>query len=198
MDPVEQACAVLERGGLVVVPTDTVYGVAASLRSDAIDALFAAKGRPRRKALPVLGANVDQLRDIARFSSMAEKLARAFWPGPLTMVLPRVASFTIDLGGVAGDTVAVRVPLDPATLRLIEASGPLAVTSANASGEPPATTIEMATVALGGAAEPYVDAGPLEGEPSTILELFEEPTILRDGPVSADALEEVLGIRPRR
>ena len=181
----------------MVVPTDTVYGVAASLRSDAIDALFAAKGRPRTKALPVLGANVSQLRAIARFSSTAEQLARAFWPGPLTLVLPRVDSFTIDLGGVARDTVAVRVPLHPATLRLLEASGPLAVTSANASGEPPAATIEMATRALGGTVEPYLDAGPLEGEPSTILELVEEPTILRHGPVSAVALEEVLGIRPR-
>jgi L-threonylcarbamoyladenylate synthase len=183
-----RALGALAAGEAVVIPTDTVYGVAARLdRPSALAAIFRAKGRPRDKALPVLADGVEALDGIAVLGETARLLAARFWPGPLTIVVPRAAGFTVDLGGV-DDTLAVRVPACPTALALLESSGALAVTSANRSGEPPAATVAEARRALGSSVKVFVDAGRRAGDASTIVSLVGRPRILRPGPLSPEAV----------
>jgi L-threonylcarbamoyladenylate synthase len=180
----DRAVAALESGSIVVVPTDTVYGIAALPRiARAIEAIFEAKGRPEDKPLPVLGASVADLAAIVEFDDRAQKLARRFWPGPLTLVLPRAPGFEADLGGTGATSVGVRVPAFDLALTLLGRTGPLAVTSANKSGEAPATTAEAARRALGDAVEVVIDGGRRGGVPSTVLSLVDEPAIIRRGPL---------------
>ena len=186
----ERAEEALRAGRLVVIPTDTVYGVAA-LPGVAED-LFAAKGRPEDKAIPVLGARAADLESIAEFDERATRIAARFWPGPLTLVLPRAPGFTVDLGGIDAETVAVRVPAHDVALELLDRSGPLAVTSANRSGEPAATTVHHARAALGDAVAVYVDAGECGGAPSTVASLVGELRLLRPGPVDEEGLRRSL------
>jgi L-threonylcarbamoyladenylate synthase len=177
---IDKAVAALESGLIVILPTDTVYGIGALPRlPHAIEAVFRAKGRPEDKPLPVLGASLSDLAAIVDFDSRARDLAGRFWPGPLTLVLPRAAGFDADLGGSAASGVGVRVPGLDLALNLLERSGPLAVTSANKSGEPPATTAEEARHAV--AAEVVLDGGVCDGVPSTVLSLVGEPRIARPG-----------------
>jgi L-threonylcarbamoyladenylate synthase len=184
-DPValDLALRALENGELVVIPTDTVYGLAARPdRPGALDAVFAAKGRPAGLALPVLVAGTDQARRLGVLTVPAEQLAAAFWPGALTLVLHRQAGFGAALGG-DGATVGVRMPAHLQVLRLLEAAGPLAVTSANRSGQPtPATAAEIAEV-FGRAVAVYLDGGPSPGSvPSTVVSFVSgEPVVLREG-----------------
>ncbi len=181
-DSVEPVAEHLRRGGMAVIPTDTVYGIAAPLEQQAVDAMFEIKQRPRAKALPLLGAAAQDLLEFVDFDERAYKLAERHWPGPLTLVLPRAERFELDLGG-DGRGVAVRVPAFPLTLSLLEVTGPLAVTSANASGAPPATNLEEATAALADARIVYLDGGETpSGEPSMVLSLLgDEPVVLRPG-----------------
>jgi len=141
-DPLADARLAADRGGLIVFPTDTVYGI--GCRPDVASAtarLFGAKERPRGLTLPVLAGSTAAARAIARFDDRADRLAFALWPGALTMVLPRTpVSESWDLGGEEA-TIGVRVPDHPMALALL-AAGPLATTSANRSGEPPATTCD--------------------------------------------------------
>lgn len=191
---VERALEALRAGGLVVLPTDTVYGVGCLPGAPGgIAALFAAKGRPRAKAIPVLGARRADLAAVAVFDARADALAARFWPGPLTLVLPRAPGFDHDLGGEDLATVALRVPAHPLARALLSASGPLAVTSANRSGEPPAATVEQARAALGGAVAVYLDGGPSTGEPSTVARLTAGGVeVLRAGALDAAALNAAL------
>jgi tRNA threonylcarbamoyl adenosine modification protein (Sua5/YciO/YrdC/YwlC family) len=169
----------LEQGQVVGVPTDTVYGLAARPdRPDAIRRIFELKGRPLDRPLPVLGADRRSLGSVALFNAVADELARRFWPGPLTLVLTRAPGFDHDLGGGAQDTVAVRVPAHPQTRWLLAAAGPLAVTSANRSGEPPEVTAEGTQRLFD---VPVIDGGKAAGEPSTIVDLTGEPRVLRIG-----------------
>lgn len=189
LNPAGDAVAVVQQGGVIVMPTDTVYGLAA--RPDvpgAVAAIFAIKQRPSEKPLPVLGANVDALRDVVDVDERARRLADAFWPGPLTLVLPRAEAFTCDLGGRSSATVAVRVPALDVALDLLERTGPLAVTSANTSGAPPAVTVEEARAALGGRVDVFIDGGRVGGAPSTVLDLVEGPRVLREGALSGEEL----------
>jgi tRNA threonylcarbamoyl adenosine modification protein (Sua5/YciO/YrdC/YwlC family) len=187
MTPAEIARALMG-GGVAVIPTDTVYGLAASLTEPgAIERVFELKGRPPTKSLPVLGASLDALRVIAAFDGDAEALGRKHWPGPLTLVLARAPGFVVDLGGDWSSTVAVRVPDRAVTLELLEITGPLAVTSANRSGEEPASTPAEARAAFG-ADVPLLDDGPLAGEVSTVLSLVAGRTILREGAIPATDL----------
>jgi tRNA threonylcarbamoyl adenosine modification protein (Sua5/YciO/YrdC/YwlC family) len=174
----------------VVVPTDTVYGLAASLRAaGGVDELFRQKGRPREKAIPVLGHDPAALEAVASFDERARVAAR-LWPGPLTIVLPRAPGFTADLGGT-GDSVAVRIPEHPLVLELLSITGPLAVTSANLSGRPPLTTAQDARrVFPSGMA--VLDGGTCEGAPSTVLDLTGEPRILRAGALDAGDLQALM------
>ena len=182
MSDAERAVGALRSGALVVLPTDTVYGVGALPDSaGGIDKLFEVKGRPREKAIPILAASFDDLHEVGTFDARASALAEAFWPGALTMVLPRHRRFTIDLGGTDAKTVAVRIPGDKTTQQILKQTGPLAVTSANHSGDPAATTVEAAREALGDAVEVYVDGGRVRGKGSTVVSLVGELRCLREG-----------------
>lgn len=182
-DPVVDAIAAARRGDLIVFPTDTVYGIAA--RPDdatATDRLFDAKRRPRDLTLPVLVSNAGQAREIARFDDRAARLAQGFWPGALTLVLPRTpASEGWDLGGDRA-SIGVRVPDHPLALAVL-AGGALATTSANRSGEAPASTCAELLEAFGGDVEVYLcQDDPLVGEPSAVVSLLSDPPeILRGG-----------------
>ena len=179
----------LTAGDVIVVPTDTVYGLGCLPHlPDAVKRIFELKGRPDEKPLPVLGATLESLSSVANFDERATQLAREHWPGPLTLVLPRAEGFTYDLGGDDVATVAVRVPKHETILELLASSGPLAVTSANRSGEPPATTIDEARAVFGDGPAAYVDGGICRGVPSTVLSLAGAPTVLREGSLSAGDL----------
>ena len=191
--PVDQAVEVIRAGGLVVIPTDTVYGLCCDVTDpEAIGAIFRIKGRPSSKPLPVLGADPGALTSVAAFDRRAELVGRVFWPGPLTIVLPRAPGFEADLGGSGDATVAVRVPAADVALQLLARTGPLAVTSANLSGEPPAASVEEARAALGDDVGAYLDGGPAEGQPSTVVSLVGEMQVLRDGPISRAELTQTL------
>jgi len=188
----EAASAALRRGRLVVVPTDTVYGVAALPRSHGgVAAIFAAKGRPPTKPIPVLAATVDDLLDVVIFDPRAHVVAAALWPGPLTLVLPRRPDWPYDLGGDPA-TVAVRLPANDVAAALLERTGPLAVTSANRSGAPSAMTVEQARSALGDQVAVYLDGGPSSDTPSTVVSLVGEIRLLREGAVSLERIQSAI------
>jgi len=176
----EELIAALGRGEVVVIPTDTVYGLAARVDiPEAIERIFELKNRPSDKPLPVLASSLDALSGVAAFDDRARTLADSFWPGPLTLVVNRAAGFTVDLGVGGEDTVGVRVPEHELTRRLLELCGPLAVTSANPSGEPAATNAEMATELFPDLL--VLDGGPGDGQPSAVVSLVGPPQILRSG-----------------
>lgn len=189
--PVEEAAAAAARGELVIFPTDTVYGLGTRPDDPAATArVFATKGRPLDLTLPVLVDSLDAARSVARFDERAGQLALTTWPGALTLVLPRTSvSRPWDLGG-AGDTVGVRMPRHPLALALLGATGPLAVTSANRSGEPPVRTCDELTAVFGDRVAVYLcEESPLEGLASTVLDLTgPEIRLLRAGSVDPAAL----------
>jgi tRNA threonylcarbamoyl adenosine modification protein (Sua5/YciO/YrdC/YwlC family) len=190
------ALAALARGDLVVVPTDTVYGLAADPSvPGAVDRLLAAKGRTRSMPPPVLVASQVQAKALTRSISGPERaLMRSFWPGALTLVLPKRA----DLGwDPAPPTVALRQPDHPIALSLLRQSGPLAVSSANLTGRPPALTVHDAVAQLGNKVAVYVDGGPVPGgEASTVVAVTGgEAKVLRLGAVPAVAIALALSSR---
>lgn len=183
-------------GEVVVLPTDTVYGVGVdAFASDAVAAVLEAKGRGREMPMPVLVPNPQTVDGLAaNVPAYARDLIGAFWPGPLTLVLQSQSSLMWDLGETNG-TVALRMPRNDIALKLLDEVGPMAVTSANVSGQPPAQTILDAATQLGSAVRIYLDAGPSDGGlASTILDCTREfPFILRAGAVTADQIQEVIG-----
>jgi tRNA threonylcarbamoyl adenosine modification protein (Sua5/YciO/YrdC/YwlC family) len=193
---IDAAVAVIARGGLIVIPTDTVYGVAADAFSpSAVDALLAAKMRGRDMPVPVLVGTVATLDGLAPDRpDSANELVEAFWPGGLTLVLRHTSSLAWDLGETRG-TVALRMPLHPVALELLVKTGPLAVSSANVSGQPATITAAEALEQLGGSVEVYLDGGPCaEPVPSSIVDLTgPQPRLVRQGAVSAD---DLLGVLP--
>ena len=190
------AAEAVRRGELVVLPTDTVYGVGVdAFAPDAVAAVLAAKGRGREMPPPVLVPNQRTVDGLAtNVPDYARDLIKAFWPGPLTLVLLAQSSLMWDLGETNG-TVALRMPQEDTALKLLVEVGPMAVTSANVSGQPPAKTILDATAQLGAAVSVYLDAGPCAGGlPSTILDCTgESPVILRAGALSIGQVQQVLG-----
>ncbi len=182
---IASAVAALKRGRVVGVPTDTVYGIAADPHSEqAVAALYAIKGRPGARPIPLLAASPAHAGMVAELSPAAEEYALAHWPGALTLVLPRRTVMPPWVGDPARQTVAVRVPDHPVALALLAASGPLAVTSANASGEEPATDDTSARQALGQAVALYLPGTCPGGESSTVVDFTADPpTVLREGPV---------------
>lgn len=191
----------LGRGELVVVPTDTVYGVAADAFSpEAVQRLLDAKGRGRQSPPPVLIADTTMLHALAaEVVEPVTKLAEAFWPGPLTVVLTAQPSLSWDLGETAG-TVALRIPDQALTRELIRETGPLAVSSANTTGAPAATDIASANEMLGEAIAVYLDAGEVAGDgtASTIVDATALTAdggvlrVLREGGVSREAIAALL------
>ena len=196
MSTVAEAVAAVQAGRLVVLPTDTVYGIGADAFSpSAVNALLAAKGRGRDMPVPVLIGSLQTLDGIAEgVSDTARRLIDAFWPGALSLVLRHPGTLAWDLGETAG-TVLVRMPLHATALEVLAAAGPMAVSSANRSGQPPATTIAEARTQLGGAIAVYLDGGQSAGStPSTIVDVSSPdapPRILRLGAVGAEELRTV-------
>jgi tRNA threonylcarbamoyl adenosine modification protein (Sua5/YciO/YrdC/YwlC family) len=178
-----------------VIPTDTVYGIAT--RPDEPEAtarLFAAKGRPVDLALPVLVATTGEARRLAAFDTRAERLAAELWPGAVTLVLPRSpASANWSLGG-SGASIGVRVPRHDVAIAVLADGGPLAVTSANRTGEPPARTCEELERTFGDLVEVYLcQETTLEGSPSSVVDLT-GPTarVLRQGTIDPVVLQRLL------
>ena len=188
------AAQILDAGGLVVLPTDTVYGVAARLDAAAIERIFAAKQRPPEKAVPVLLASADDVPLVAgQFPAAAQRLAAAFWPGPLTLALPKRADLPANLSGLP--TVGVRVPDHDGTQAVIAAAGgALAVTSANRSDEPPACTLQAAIDYLGDAVALYLEGGDCPGGvPSTVVSFEgDDLRVVRPGPITEAMLRAAL------
>ena len=193
---IEQATDAVRRGELVVLPTDTVYGLGTDAFSpEAVGDLLAAKGRGRDMPVPVLVGSPRTLDGIAtRLGTAARALVEAFWPGGLTLVARAQPSLQWDLGDTGG-TVAVRMPLHPVAIELLQATGPMAVSSANTTGHPPATTADEAVQMLGDAVSVYLDGGPSgEPVPSTIVDVTGDvPRVLRAGALDVELLREVAG-----
>jgi L-threonylcarbamoyladenylate synthase len=186
---------VLRDGGLVAFPTDTVYGLGAlAFDGSAVESIYIAKDRPIEKAIPILIGDVDDLPKVTStpLPPMAVKLASSFWPGPLTLVLPKL--LTLPEAVSATETVAVRVPAHEVARALLRAAGPMAVTSANISGQPSPTTAQEVLAQLGGRIALIVDGGHAPGGvPSTLVDCTgETPKILREGPVTMEELLSVL------
>lgn len=185
---IQTAAQIVENGGVVVYPTDTVYGLGCNpFKEDAVKRIFKIKGE-RNKPLPILASGIGEIEKIAQIPEKARELAKRFWPGPLTMVLPKKPSLpnivTLNL-----NSVAVRVPNHDIALALIRLSGGLLVgTSANKSGRKPPRTALEATDQIGEEVDLILDAGQTPiGESSTILDLTgEKPRILRHGPIKID------------
>ncbi len=197
-ETIAEAAECLRRGGLVAMPTETVYGLAADATSDkAVAEIYAAKGRPAFNPLIAHVLGVEDALEHARLDGAAERLARAFWPGPLTLVASAAPNCRVSLLARAGlDTLALRAPAHPAARALIEAAGrPLAAPSANRSGHVSATTAEHVLADLDGRIDWVLDAGPsLHGVESTIVACLEAgPTLLRPGAVPQEAIEAALG-----
>jgi len=197
---IADAVAVLRSGRLVAMPTETVYGLAAdAANAAAVGAIFLAKGRPRFNPLIVHVGSLASARRIGVFGDEAEKLAAAFWPGPLTIVVERQPRAAVAELAVAGlPTVALRIPAHPVARALIDAfGGPLVAPSANRSGQISATTAAHAAADLGDRVAMILDAGPASvGVESTIVGLDGgQPTLLRAGAIPRAAIETILGCK---
>ncbi len=199
-DVIARAAAILRRGGLVAFPTETVYGLGARADDDrAVAAVFAAKGRPRFNPLIAHVASADAAFALGAAGMLARRLAKAFWPGPLTLVLPRTAGCTISLLATAGlDSVALRVPAHPVAQALLREVGlPVAAPSANRSGRLSPTRAADVIAGLGDAVDMVVDGGPCTvGVESTIVDLRDDarPVLLRPGGLARAAIEDELGV----
>jgi L-threonylcarbamoyladenylate synthase len=197
-DRIEDAATVLRSGELVAFPTETVYGLGGDATNDlAVASIFEAKGRPRFNPLITHVPDLTAARDLAVFDARAERVAREFWPGPLSLVLPRAPNSPVSLLASAGlDTLALRMPAHPLALALLRASGrPLAAPSANRSGRLSPTSARDVMAELGGCIAAVLDGGrSAVGIESTVLDLSgDEPTVLRPGGVPTEALAKVLG-----
>jgi tRNA threonylcarbamoyl adenosine modification protein (Sua5/YciO/YrdC/YwlC family) len=194
---ISEATSVLRKGELAVLPTDTVYGIAADAFSpEAVVALLAAKGRGRQMPPPVLvGSRRAAMALIEDVSSSATDLIDEFWPGGLTLVFRSARSLVWDLGETKG-TVAVRMPMQPVALDLLRETGPLAVSSANLTGSPAATTADEAESQLGATVSVYLDDGPCRDQtPSTIVDMTGAvPRLLRRGVIPVRRLREVVAL----
>ncbi|MFN7598937.1 MAG: L-threonylcarbamoyladenylate synthase [Cereibacter sp.] len=197
-DGIAQAADLLRKGGLVAFPTETVYGLGGDARSDrAVARIFAAKGRPRFNPLIVHLPDAAAARGLAVFDARADALAAAFWPGPLTLVLPlRAGSGLSGLVTAGLPTVALRVPAHPVARALLQVfGGPLAAPSANPSGRVSPTRAAHVIEGLGGRIDAVIDGGPCAvGVESTIVGLDGAARLLRPGGVPVEALETALGL----
>jgi L-threonylcarbamoyladenylate synthase len=197
-DTIGAAARVLASGGLVAFPTETVYGLGADATNDrAIARLFAAKGRPSFNPLIAHVLDIADARKLAQFDATAERLAAAFWPGPLTLVLPKVSPCAVAELATAGlNTIAIRVPRHAVARAILTAFGkPIAAPSANWSGHISPTTAQHVLADLGGRIDLIVDGGPTPvGVESTIVaSIGSEPLLLRPGGISRKKISDVLG-----
>jgi L-threonylcarbamoyladenylate synthase len=190
-----EATSAVRRGELVVLPTDTVYGIGAdAFSAEAVGDLLQAKGRGRNMPSPVLVGSPNTLHGlVTEFSEKAWDLVDAFWPGGLTLVAKHQPSLRWDLGDARG-TVAVRMPLHPVAIELLTETGPMAVSSANLTGHPSPQTCDAAQEMLGDSVAIYLDGGPTpDAVPSSIVDVTGPvPVLLRAGVLSARELREVV------
>jgi L-threonylcarbamoyladenylate synthase len=195
-DAMPHALEILRSGGLVAFPTDTVYGLGAlAFSGPAIESIYVAKDRPLEKAIPVLLGVVDDLVRVAYdVPAQAAKLAARFWPGPLTLVLPKHPALPVSVS--AAGTVGVRIPDHTAARLLLRLAGPLAVTSANISGQANPSTADEVFAQLGGRIALILDGGPTPGSvASTVVDCVgPEPQILRLGSISQEDIRAALGL----
>ncbi len=197
LEGMRQAKQTIGRAGLIVLPTDTVYGIGADAFSAfAVNALLEAKGRGRQSPPPVLIPSLDTMRALSdNPPEVAFKLAEKFWPGALTMILRAQGSLSWDLGETKG-TVALRIPNNQVTLALLKEVGPLAVSSANLTGQAAATTIDEAQEYFGSKVGVYLDGGTsASSKPSTILDLTEPGfvKVVRIGVLTVAQIKKVVG-----
>lgn len=189
-----KALQVLKAGGMVAFPTDTVYGLGASAyHAQAIARIYKAKGRSRENPIPILLANMQELSRVTLSPPpMARRLAKRFWPGPITLIVWRKPTLPDEIS--PSSTVGVRVPDHPVALTLLTIAGPLAVTSANKSGDPIARTASEVLEGFGGDIDLILDGGMTPGgEPSTVVDCTRaSPQILREGPISEVEIREEL------
>lgn len=198
---IERLYRYIRNNQLIVVPTDTVYGIAANpWNKNAVDHLLTIKKRGREDPSPVLVSSIEQAKDlVSSLDPAAAKLMEQFWPGALTIVLPARRSLRMDLG-VTNGTVAIRMPNQADLLDLLDQVGPIAVTSANLHGQPPSLTVEQAQNYFGEEVDAYVDGGASGGvAPSTIVRLapIEAPQhleVLRWGDIKGPALTQACGL----
>ena len=184
-----EALAVLRNGGLIAFPTDTVYGLGGlATEAEVVEAIFLAKARPEERSIPVLVAGWPEVRGVALLSPTAERLAAAFWPGPLTIVMERDPNLPAAIG--ATGTVGVRAPDHAVALALLREAGPLATSSANLSGDPSPRTAADVLGTLRGRIQLVIDGGWTPGgRPSTVVDCTgETPRLLRAGPVTLEAI----------
>lgn len=199
-DGLAAAVSAVRAGRLVVVPTDTVYGIGAdAFSATAVRSLLQAKNRGPDMPVGVLvgsWSTIDGL--VLSVPRQARQLIEAFWPGDLSIVLPHAPSLSWDLGR-SGGTVMLRMPLHPVAIELLREVGPMAVSSANRSGHPPAATADEARDQLGESVAVYLDGGPSgEPVPSTIVDLTgDDPVVVREGAVSVADVSEVVGAQVR-
>ena len=193
-DNVLAASRIVKKGGLVVYPTETVYGLGCDpFNIKGVKRVFRVKGE-RRKPLPILASSIDSVEKIAFLSQEAKKIAKWFWPGPLTLVVPRKPTLP-DLVTCRLNSVGVRVPKHDVALQLISLSNDLLVgTSANKTGEKPPRTAHEATQQLGEEVDVILDGGPATlGVPSTVVDLTSKKMrILREGPIGFKEISEVI------
>jgi tRNA threonylcarbamoyl adenosine modification protein (Sua5/YciO/YrdC/YwlC family) len=182
---VAAALDALQRGLVVGLPTDTVYGIGVDpWNESALDRLFALKRRPAELAVPILAGDLNGVGRLAVMTGAATVAANRHWPGPLTMVLHRVPGLPDWIGNPERDTIGVRIPGHPIALELLRSAGPLAVTSANLSGEPPARNDRQAADVLGAGVAVYLAGDAAGGAASTVVDLSgAEPVVLREGPI---------------
>lgn len=189
-EALEKTAAILLNGGVAAVPTDTVYGFAALVHDEAaIARLYKIKERDQRKSIAVLLGDADQAHQVAHaFPEKAQRLAGKYWPGALTIIIRKKAGLPPDL--TSNDLVGLRIPDHEWTRELIRRTGPLAVTSANISGQPPAKSIEEFSEELGPQLDIIIDGGPSSGGiPSSVINCDSEPpVILREGAISGKDL----------
>ncbi|MGP3774268.1 L-threonylcarbamoyladenylate synthase [Streptomyces sp. SDT5-1] len=190
-----EAASAVRRGELVVLPTDTVYGIGAdAFTPEAVGDLLEAKGRGRSMPTPVVIPSPNTLHGLVTdFSEMAWELVDAFWPGGLTIVAKQQPSLQWDIGETRG-TVAIRMPLHPVAIELLTEVGPMALSSANLSGHPAPEDCDAAQQMLGDSVSVYLDGGPTPGNiPSSIVDVTGKvPVLLREGALTADELRKVV------
>ena len=191
---IQDALEILQSGGIVAFPTDTVYGLGAlAFNNSAIESIYIAKGRPIEKAIPILIADVDDLEMVASdVPPMARTFASRFWPGPLTCIVPKKQ--TLPAAVSATSTVAVRIPDHHDARALLRIAGPMAVTSANISGQPSPSTAQEVYDQLNGRIPLILDGGKTQGGvPSTLVDCTgKKPVLLREGPITLAELLAVL------
>ncbi len=194
LSSLDHAARVVESGGLVVIPTETVYGIAGKPDAAVIARIFEVKRRPEEKSIQLLVPGTEWLDRVAHPSADARLLAAAFWPGPLTLVVwaradaPRAI---VDVG-----TIGVRMPAHPIALELLARCGPLAASSANRSGEDAPPTVHGVRELFAASIDAYLDGGPAPGSGSTVVDMTTEPIdVLREGPIGVEMLKSVLGSR---